>query len=316
MSYGTSTYGESPYGGTSSDAPSDWAGLASVTVGLVGALTLAEAAAGSVSVVVGLTGNLTGLVATVVVPPIEGVVEPTANVLTSIPAVPIEVIPSVRAPVSVRCTRELLDPEDATTVPVLRPVFTVGVTLTEGDLETLTVEVQYDDNTSFTSPVSLTQAVDLVENENVVRIPALADLPTSVPIYWRARLIFNSNTWAWTDYWQLTVDTTAGDHLISVVSIVTTTTPDPHLWFFTPEGAIVGSTVTIVGQGFSTAEGTVTLAGVTMPIVSWSHIAATGAAVTTGRVITSTLVDPEHDEVVVTVPDVAPPGGGIVVDGS
>lgn len=227
------------------------------------------------------------------------------------------------APALIRVHRKLLDPAGDIVVPVLRPVFTVEVTQTEGSLVAVTLDVQYDHTgTTFSNPVTLTQDVPLTIGRNIVRLAATGDIPYSpgnpVTVVWRARLRIGGQAMSWTPAETFCVDALAGDDTAQVTWAVTGGDPDPHLWHITPASAVPGDLVTVVGQGFSDSRGRVILSGVTVPIQSWTHIPATPQAHGPGRVIDSLInrVDAEHDEIVVAVPDVAPPGGPVaVIDG-
>lgn len=220
-----------------------------------------------------------------------------------------------------RIRRTLLDPINDAVVPVLRPVFTVELTQVEGPLGTVILDVQYDyASTTFTgSPTLISRNVPLLAGRNIVRVVAAGDLPPSAvkpaQLAWRARLRIGGVAMDWTPTETFTVDPLAGDHAARATWSVTGAGTDPHLWYVTPAAGIPGDLVTAVGQGFSSSRGTVKLAGLDMPVQRWTHMAATPDAYGAQRVIDSTAnrIDAEHDEVVVLVPDTAPPGGPVYV---
>lgn len=223
--------------------------------------------------------------------------------------VPISTQVSSPTPALVRIYRELVDPLDGSVVPVMQPVFTVLIGLAEGPLTRVTVEVQYYCPAVDSLWRLFGQDVDLVYGVNTVRLTLPVVLPDKAQVSWQARLVVGGQERDWIDGGQFTVDSTAGDHTAQVTWDVKAGDPDPHLWYVTPTAGIPGDLVTVVGQGFSYYRGTVQLAGIDMPVQRWAHIPATGLPAE--RVIDSLAhrVDPEHDEVVVIVPDAAPPGG-------
>lgn len=226
---------------------------------------------------------------------------------------------SLPVPGLTRAWLVLLDPADTTLVPFVRPVLTVQVQILEGSVSAVTVEVQHSTTADFTAPITQTVTVTVLPGPNVVRVPVTQPLTDGAVYYWRARQIVAGITGQWLAARRFTVDRAAGDHTAQVAWNVTSLDTDPHLWFVTPTAGVPGDTVTIVGQGFSYQRGTVTLAGVQMPVQRWTHVPAYGQVFTEDRGIDAVTgwIDPEHDEVVVLVPDVAPPGGPLtVVDGT
>lgn len=228
----------------------------------------------------------------------------------------------VGAPNLTRIFRALLDPAVGVAVPVLRPAFTVIVTMIEGVLGTVTVDVEYTISPDGPDAVvnTLTQDVNLLGGRNVVRLTAMTDIPQSVPlpvpVTWRARLRFGGVAMGWTPAQSFIIDPQAGDHTAQLTWSVKGGDSEPHLWHVTPSAGVAGDLVTVIGQGFSPSRGKVKLAGVEMPVQTWRHIPASPSAFAGPAVIdtAANIVDPDHDEVVVIVPDVTPPGGAIWVE--
>lgn len=250
------------------------------------------------------------------IPPVEVEVSASGGPSATVASPAMNLAAYLGKPTVTRVFRALLDPADSAVVPSVRPVLSVTIRVTEGTVATLRLDVQYDDNAEFSDPTTLTRDVNVVVGENIVRVITLADVPALTSQFWRARLTFLGHIFDWTPASQFTVDPTAGDHRAAITWSVTDGLTDPHLWFVTPAAGKPGDLVTVVGQGFSVEQGTVTLAGTPMPIQSWEHVPASAAAATADRVISLTTVDPEHDHVVVAVPDVSPPGGPLAVTGS
>lgn len=109
---------------------------------------------------------------------------------------------------------------------------------------------------------------------------------------------------------------TATEH---VYKNVDTTTPSPYIYALRPTAGRVGDGVTLLGAGFgsSQAEYSGVVEGyndasdewTTLPVVSWVRVAASVDAATADRKIEPYTpdVDPEHDEIQVTVPSWAVP---------
>lgn len=246
-------------------------------------------------------------------PPIEPVVEhPKPWLLVN--AKPIDTGASVDYATILRVRRVLADPPNGAVVPILRPVFTVGIYVVEGSLTETTLDLQYDDNAAFTSPVTLVDTVRLLAGANLVTLTPPADLTPST-VYWRARLRFGTITGGWTDPWSFTLDPSSGNASIPILATVSAGDSDPHLWSVQPPGGPPGAKIRLIGTGFpAQAVGQVWLSGQVLTVDSWTTVAATAAAGTSARKITADIVSPEHDEISVYVPnDATAPGGPLTV---
>lgn len=212
-------------------------------------------------------------------------------------------------------------PTDDETVYSTTPVFRVRVESSTVDL-TITLDVQYTPATlpdysdaQFVTPVGLIKTVTLAgTTAEVLFVPtvglALGDY------HWRTRWRIGDHISEWTPGSDLgfTVAAIAADEVPITWDVDTGLEASPHLWQLVPNRGIPGDHVSVYGFGFSDAEGPVTLAAHPMTVVSWDHNDETAAGATSARVINAgTVIDSEHDLAVVTVPDVSPPGGPLVV---
>lgn len=239
---------------------------------------------------------------------------------TEVVANPIDITVDVPADGVLFIDTVLVYPEENTSMFSRRPVFKVQLA-TETTGTELTVEVQYSTSTSFTSPVTLSKDVEIIGTTAIVTLAATVDIALSpTTYYWRARWKTPDYTSAWTYHTNFPSAGWFASNPPQGLSgnmqwnVDTTKTPDPHLWAAHPSRGVPGDTVTLYGHGFPDS-GTVTLAGEEADIEDWDHVAATPAAGTSSRVLQpGVLVDPEHDEVVVTIPNVDPPGGSLVVE--
>lgn len=214
---------------------------------------------------------------------------------------------------------QLVDPGSNDTLTTYRPAFRIQVIAEEAG-STFTIEVEYDDNSSFASPTSLTKEVTLLSATALVTLSPTSDLAADT-YYWRVRWTTDDFESGW--FYHSGFPAAGWFELIAPISfqepveweVNTTLGRDAHLWDVRPPRGRVGDDITIYGFGFPTGSGSVTLADELMTVVDWDHIAATSQAATQDRVINpGTLIDPEHDEVVATVPDVPAPGGNIVIE--
>lgn len=225
-------------------------------------------------------------------------------------APPMAAVAAMPAPDVLRVRRWLSVPADNATVPVDRPVFTVTVAVIEGDQDAATVEVQYAADAAFTAPTTLSTTVRLVHGDNTIRLTP-AD-PLTGAVYWRARLVLNGQTMSWTPARSLLIDLSAGDGTALASWTVAATATDGHLWYVDPPAGRPGDIIRIIGQGLSD-DGDVHLGDQTMSVISRTQV-PTGSG---ERIIDpdNDIVWPEHDEILVQVPDDAPaPGGKLWVE--
>lgn len=251
--------------------------------------------------------------------PIELVAEPVAPVVVvTVVAAPITVGASVRAPELVRARRDLVSPVDAAVLPVTRPAFTVLVVTYDIVTADVVVVIEVANNDAFIGPIYLSVPTALLIGSNLITATVDEDLDPGL-YYWRASLTIDFLSLTPTAARTFTVDPTAGDHTIPLTWTVAAGPTDPHLWAVSPAAGQPGDTVTLFGQGFPDT-GAVLLDGTELTVLSWTTtIAATGAASTDARIIdpgADPVVDPEHDEIVIVIPDTAAtPGGQLTVTG-
>lgn len=243
---------------------------------------------------------------------------PLAHTGSPVAALPISAGVEAEPGTLLRVRRVLVEPYDGDTVPSRQAALVVAVMLVEGELTATTVDIQFDTTEDFSGPSAtiLSQDVILVRGANTITLRT-SDIDLNAWIHWRARLTINGITFNWTPVWRFRYGT--GDAFVPVNWTTQAGATRPHLWSLTPQVGVPGQRITLTGQGFPAAAGNVKLivggAQLTMPIQSWTHVAGTTNADTDYRVITAEVIDPEHDEVVVLVPDAVSPGGSIKVQG-
>lgn len=190
-------------------------------------------------------------------------------------------------------------PEDGSIVLTDTPTFVVGITSPD-DEAVYTLDVQYDDNAAFTSPVTLTATVYTTDG-GAVFIPASAVPATT---YWRARLSENGSVRiGWTSAHTFTTNTVITPSTFPVTWTVDSTTERPiHVWHFDPAGPIDGDTITLYGQGFP-ASGTLLFGDTVLPTLTWGLVPASADnGDDSTRSIDGDNVTPEHFEVTFAAP--------------
>ena len=216
-------------------------------------------------------------------------------------------------------TITLVSPVDAET-PSLTPVFMFTM---ETDLTgAITGQLQVSTDNAFASeetwsPLSFTPVFRLGEAPE--RVQAGGNLVDDTTYYWRVRLSDGSVYSNWSDTEQFSVNTSLGNaYEYGYFGDVEADTPTPHLWFIRPASVTQGDVATVYGHGFGSS-GNVILDGDTITPDSWTTVSAGSDAYTGDREIDSITgtVDPEHDEVVFTVPsDTVAPGAQLYIEGS
>lgn len=207
-------------------------------------------------------------------------------------------------------------PEDGAVVPVLRPYF--GVTLYYfGTESVLDVEVQYDTNSAFPSPVSLTTTAILLTGEGPTLLRPGSNLTNGQTYYWRARAGKNGSYTAWTSTYDFSMDTTVGPTQLDGSWIVGVGTPDPHIWFVSPGQGKAGDVISIYGRGFLSASAVVKFGVTTATVNSWTQVSASGDAYGVNRSIdvSGKSANIEYEVLDVVVPSITPPGGSLYVEG-
>ncbi len=223
-------------------------------------------------------------------------------------AAAIKVGVGIPAPVTSAVQLILTAPDDEEVLPSLRPTFVVGLAQDDEDL-TYDVEIQVASDAAFTNPVSYVVASP-AEDGGVI-VPATQDVPAAG--FWRARaLLDGTDASGWSEVREFTVDATIGASSIPITWTVGAATRQIHLWHVEPPGAEPGETAVVYGHGFPSTGGVLTLADKTVTVDSWTLIPPTSTPAA-DRVINGEVVDPEHFEISFTVPDVAEPGGPLVV---
>lgn len=179
-----------------------------------------------------------------------------------------------------------------------------------------TVQVSVTDHTNATVfTVQQQAAFTYVNSAAPVILTAPAALTAGT--YQAAATVFDGGVWSSPATRSFTVEPALDGHTTVTLSV----TVDPaaaaqvRLWGLRPASAYPNDPVTLIGTGISpTATGV--LGGVTAATLSRQRVAATAQAGTDARRIDlhAGVIDPEHDELVVTVPAaVAPPGVGVYV---
>lgn len=217
-------------------------------------------------------------------------------------------------PVSYRFRRLLVSPQDTAILAISQPILIVGVALIDGDTDEVSVSVEVRWGTEAEPIDSLSTDVDLTWSAETVSFTIPAPLDPGRYL-WQTRLVIGGQVQFWTPPWSFTIDPSVGAAALPIAWTVTSTPPTPHLWTMNPTDGQTGEEVTLIGQGFPATQGTVTVGATLMPVQSWQHIAATADGSTADRVINDTDINVQHDEIVVLIPDVAPPGGAVTVHG-
>lgn len=208
----------------------------------------------------------------------------------------------------------LSSPDDQSTVISSTPTFAVGVdTATENPQSVYTLHLQYADNPAFTNPIELTAEFTAVEAGAYLTPTG----PVPAATWWRAR-VAQATTWrsAWSTAQSFTVNTTIvpGQAPITwTVSSDPAVGRNPHVWYILPPAAYPGDTVTVYGEGFTdSGHGSVWVGPVEATVISWTFVPQIGNPDDTRHIDGDDLY-PEHYEVVITVPNIDPPGAAIQV---
>jgi hypothetical protein len=206
----------------------------------------------------------------------------------------------------------LISPAAGNIVPVSLPVFMVA--LTPPTAQSVDLEVQYAADDAFTSPVTLTATVELLDGVNpIVTVPALAPLSAGGH-WWRARATYGTLVMPWRSAVAFTVDPTTLTFTNPITWTVAAGTALAHLWLAAPAGGVPGDQVVLLGQGLGDSAGAVRIGDLDATVSSWDLVADTGA--TTSRRIDALAgtADCEHTKIVIAVPAVPAPGAALVVE--
>ncbi len=245
-------------------------------------------------------------------------------------AAPISAGASVRAPLLARLRRGLSTPLNGAVVPVAEPDLTVAVAPIKTDPtlysdHALDIDIQVATGTAtgttWADAVTYRREVVLIASTTFITVrhndAGHTPVADGTIVWWRARLVIDDDPQGWTTPATFTVNSAAGNAEVPMNWSVQTGPTGPHLWAVHPGGGITGTKVTVIGQGFPD-NATVTIAGTAAPKISQTRVPATTHATGSARRITvadGIVCDPQHDEIVVYVPDIGYPGGPLVVTG-
>ncbi len=201
-------------------------------------------------------------------------------------------------------------PEPGEVVAANPPQLVVGFTSTDDPDTVYTIEVQYDDNAAFSSPVSLDDDI-AVSDGGATFTPAA---PLSGTTWWRARLLKDGEQLlGWSIPRSFTVSTTPDPAELIVTYTIDADQDRPiHLWHLDPDGGEPGDIVTAYGQGFPST-GHIVVGTFNAQIQSWTLVAA-NPGLAPEPTIDDDLVTPEHYEVQFLVPELEEPGGTLSVE--
>lgn len=284
-----------------------------VSVRVAGTASQPMVQAPPVAVTVALNAHIAGEFSTADALPIavDVALPDASDTIDSNAAPPITVAVAVQA-LAVEAGIFLTQPVDGEVIVTSSPQFIVA--LQQHDDDTVyTIEIQYDESSDFSSPITLTGDSD--STGGGVVFDATTALTGSTG-YWRARLLLEGQELiTWTPANTFTIDATVTSQNLPVTWTVSTGAARPiHLWHVDPPGPHVGDLLTAYGQGFP-ATGNLTVADLPQAFESWQLIAASTAMSGEGRVIDADVVDPEHYEVTFYAPDLGDePGGALVVE--
>ncbi len=190
------------------------------------------------------------------------------------------------------------------------PQLIVALTSTDDPDTGYTIEIQYDDNRAFSSPVTMSADIEVYEG-GATFTPSAAVWPTT---WWRARLLQNGQQiLTWSIPRSFTISTTPDPADLTVTYRVDPLQDRPiHLWHLDPDGGEPGDEVTAYGQGFP-ATGTIVVGFTTANVLSWRLVPADPLAAPEPT-IADDVVTPEHYEVLFEVPEIEEPGGSLSVE--
>lgn len=187
---------------------------------------------------------------------------------------------------------------------------------TAGENIVITSEALTDDGTYPNSGQFLFSADGGTTFAATVTIPYISPSGISSVIIARRVQHVNSAAGLWCGRFKASSTSTDGPQYAGYAywyfgDTVTTGAPTPHIWHVTPNHGVEGDEFTLYGTGMGTSAadltGYVTYNGFTgIGVVSWTRVTGTANATNGSRTITSTSADPEHNELVLTVP---PPAG-------
>lgn len=246
----------------------------------------------------------------------------------STPAQPLNVPPvvagaRVRAAEIRRLTYGMVEPEDASVLPVNPALLSGYVAYAEGDVSTfeaIQVDFQYGTYVAATNtwtPVGTVSDTDVEILAGYTTAEAsTATLDPGKHYAWRMRLVIDGAQRPWTGFRQFTLgDVTTNAAVLPVRATVSSVPTYPHLWHIEPPVGAPGEQVTLVGQGFATNATSVLFGDAELEIIAWTHVPATADAALGTRIIAELDVSCAHDEVVVVVPDTEEPGASVVITG-
>jgi hypothetical protein len=254
-----------------------------------------------------LAARITGEIDTVIVNPIRLAVS-TPNAVEVEQLRPARVGVTLRLPMIVEAALTLTQPDDGEVVATHRPEFIVGLDQRDESIS-YTIEIQYDDDADFSSPITLSRTVGGTTG-GLFLVPD-SDVPNAA--FWRARLLLNGVeqiTWSAPNAFTVSAGAAASSLPVSW-RVSASAEREIHLWHTDPPGPSVGDTVTAYGQGFPLSTGSLLLGDDTVPVLSWDLVAADPA---NAGVIDGPVIGPEHFAVTFVAPEIEPPGGPLTVE--
>lgn len=224
---------------------------------------------------------------------------------------PIRVAITVLSPALRSISLTLSTPADQDTLATATPAFVVAV-MSDDDEAVYTLEVQYAADSTFTSPVSLSDDFAAVDGGAVLTATA----PVPATTYWRARLLQGAEVIVdYTPARSFTVNTTVAASTLPITWAINASADAPaHLWHLNPAGPSIGDTVTVYGQGFGTT-GTLSFGDTSLEVGSWELVAATDDNDSDDtRRIDDDVVTCEHYEITFVAPTYDGPGAALTVE--
>lgn len=216
---------------------------------------------------------------------------------------PADTILDAPAPTTAAGTAEPIAPA-GTTVPGVRPAFTVAATATgPGQL----VEVQWSTDPTFTTPAAGTAAAAAPAglDDAQVSVTPSVDLPDGI-VWWRARLTGPFGPGTWSTAVSFAVNPLEGQAVAAgALTVTTAAAAVPHLWYIDHDetGADTGEPAVIIGTGFGPAPA-VMLGAEPCGVDEVLVVPADPANDTDPRIEPGVACTPWHEQITFTIPTV------------
>lgn len=199
-------------------------------------------------------------------------------------------------------------------IPAARPAFT---TLVDTDDTDARIEITY---APIADPVGSGPIIDAAAPAGLTDAPVTLHAPTALAdgVYaWAARIAGPFGVGPWTAAETFGINTLEGQAVAAgTLTVDPTAIPPVHLWHLDPTSDLVPAGVArLAGTGFGTHP-TVTLGDIACAGVGVAAITATADAAGEGRQITpGGVIDPYHQQLAFTIPDVDAdhPGDAVAV---